>query len=181
MALVIWLRNYMDKYVELAKDTAENYTKNGRIMNLPKDLPDEFYSRRAGVFVTIRKRGQLRGCVGTYLPTKRNIAEEIIYNAVSACSKDSRFPPVSEDELSGLEYEISILSEPKLAADISKLDPKTHGIIVRANDGRSGLLLPDVEGAETTDQQISIACQKAGINPLLDEIKLYYFTTEKHK
>lgn len=171
----------MDKYVELAKDTVENYVKSGKIMNLPEDLPDEFYLRRAGVFVTICKRGQLRGCIGTYLPTKRNIAEEIIYNAVSACSRDSRFPPVSEDELSDLEYEVSILGEPKLVKDIQKLHPKKNGIIVQCDDGRGGLLLPDIEGVETTDQQIFIACQKAGINPLLDKIELYYFTTEKHK
>lgn len=171
----------MDKYVELAKNTVENYIKSGKIINLPEDLPDEFYSRRAGVFVTICKRGQLRGCVGTYLPTKKNIAEEIIYNAISACSRDSRFPPVFDRELPELEYEVSILSEPKLVEDIKKLHPKKNGIIVKCEDGRCGLLLPDIEGVETTDQQISIACQKAGINPLLDKIELYYFTTEKHK
>lgn len=171
----------MDPYISLAKQTIEQFVKNKRIIEVPKDLPEEFFSRKAGVFVTIRKASQLRGCIGTNLPSQKNIAEEIIHNTIAACSKNSRFLPVSKEELPELSYEVSILSKPKLIEDTNKLDPKKNGIIVKCLDGRCGLLLPDIDGIETVDQQIFIASQKGEINPLLDKIQLYYFTVEKHK
>lgn len=170
----------MDEYVKLAKTSAEEYIKKGGMIDVPQDLPDEFYSRRAGVFVTIRKNKELRGCIGTYLPTKKNIAQEVIYNTISACCRDPRFPPVSESELNKLNYEVSILSEPRLVKDINKLDPKKNGIIVKCSDGRCGLLLPDLDGIDSIEQQILIASQKGDINPQIDGVQLYSFTVEKH-
>lgn len=170
----------MDKYVELAKKAVEEYIKNENIILLPADLPSEFYNKTAGIFVTIHNQNELRGCIGTYLPTKQNIGKEIIDNAVSACSKDNRFYLITENELPELEYEVSILSEPQLVKDIKKHNPKKYGIIVKCEDGKAGLLLPDLEGINFTGQQIEIACKKGGINPQINDIQLYCFTVEKH-
>ncbi len=183
----------MNPYINLAKQSVENYIKTGKIIELPKGLPKEFYNRKAGIFVTIKKNDKLRGCIGTFLPTQKNIGEEIISNAISAATKDYRFPLIAQNELSELNYEVSILSEPEQIEEIdcptkfseenfrrAGLNPKKYGVIVKANDGRSGLLLPDLEGVDSVEKQISIACQKAGINYGLDKIILYRFTVEKY-
>lgn len=186
------LKNIMDGFVKIAKLAVENYIKNKEIISAPDDLPKEFYSRQAGVFVTIYKMEEigglprderqriLRGCIGTFLPTKKNITEEIISNAIAACSRDYRFSPITPEELPELSYEVSILSEPELINNIKNHNPKKHGIIVKCADGRCGLLLPDLEGVETTEKQIEISCQKGGINPDDDSFELYEFTVEKH-
>lgn len=171
----------MDQYTELAQKTIEEYINNGKVINIPDDLPKEFYSRRAGVFVSIFKNGELRGCVGTYLPAKENIAKEIIDNAVVACSRDHRFLPIMKSELSELTYEVSVLSSPKLIRNIERHDPKKNGLIVQCADGRCGLLLPDLEGVNTADEQFYISCQKGGIDPIKDNPTLYFFTVDKHK
>ena len=184
----------MNPYINLAKQSIENYIKNGKIIELPKDLPEEFYIRKAGVFVTIKKDNELRGCIGTFLPARKNIGEEIIYNAISAATQDYRFSLIAQNELSELDYEVSILSEPEKVVEGIKnpakfseekfreagLDPKKYGVIVKTNDGKSGLLLPDLEGVDSVEQQISIACQKAGINLAVDKIILYRFTVKKY-
>lgn len=171
----------MDFYISLAQEAVEKFIKNGEIIKIPDNLPAEFLNRRAGVFVTIYNNKELRGCIGTYLPTRKNIAEEIIYNAISAGMEDFRFEPIIAEELPKLQYEVSILSEPEEVKDKSVLDAKKFGVIIRANDDRSGLLLPDLEGVDNADQQIAIACQKGGIDPKFDKYKLFRFTVEKYK
>lgn len=170
----------MDLYVKLARHAVEGYVKYKKIIRAPRSLPEDFFSRPAGVFVTIHKGKKLRGCVGTYFPTRKNIAEEIISNAIAASARDSRFYPVTKEELRDLSYEVSILSVPKTIKDFQKHDPKKHGLIVRSADGRDGLLLPGLDGIDSVDQQISIACQKGGIDPTTDHVKYLSFTVEKH-
>ena len=169
----------MDQYVLLAKKAVENYIKEGKIIEAPNDLPEEFLKRKAGTFVTIEKDGILRGCIGTYLPTKKNIAQEIIYNAIAAATEDYRFEPIQKQELPFLSYVVYILNKPELVEDIKKLDPKKYGIIVKSG-AKSGLLLPDLEEIDTTEQQISIACEKGGINPDKEQIIIYRFTVDKY-
>jgi len=171
----------MDSYVLLAQKAIKAYIKNKTILQAPRDLASEFHKRRAGVFVTIYNKKNLRGCIGTFLPTKENIALEIIDNAISACSRDYRFMPITENELPNLSYEVGILSEPRPVKDLKKHNPKIHGIIISTSDGRRGLLLPDLETIDTTEQQIIIASQKGGINPRIDKIQLDEFTAEKHR
>jgi len=187
----------MNFYILLAKKAVENYIKEGKIIIPANDLPKEFLNRKAGVFVTIEKNGKLRACIGTYLPTRNNIAEEIIYNAISAATEDYRFGPIVKEELPNLSYEVSILSEPKQVKDVKELNPKKFGIIVRSQVFESGsdvifnpapklyqktgLLLPDLEGIDTVEEQISIACQKGGINPKTEKILIYKFTVEKYE
>ena len=173
----------MNEYVKLAKNTIETYVKTGGKIEIPKDLPEEFYNCRKGVFVTIYKINpakKLRGCIGTFLPTKKNITQEIIDNAISAATCDYRFNPISENELDDLVYETSILNSPEQIYSSHDLDVKRFGIIVKSVDGKSGLLLPGIDGVETPEHQISIACQKAGINLEKEKIELYRFTITKY-
>lgn len=170
----------MDKFTTLAKQAIEEYVINKKIFKIPEDLPSEFYSRRAGIFVTLYKEGELRGCIGTYLPTKKNLAEEIVANAIFACSQDNRFCSVEKDELPALNYEVSVLNEPKRLTDFNKHNPKKQGILVACADGRRGLLLPDLIGIDSLGQQIAIACQKGGINIREENIQVFSFTVEKH-
>ncbi len=166
---------------ELAKKSVENFVKQGRIIELPKDLPDEFSNRKSGTFVTIMEDGELRGCIGTYLPTKENIAEEIIHNAIAAATEDYRFGSVQKEELPQLSYTVYILNPPEPIKDIKELNPKKYGIIVKSGLYKCGLLLPDLEGVDTTEQQISICCQKGDINPKKEKITIYRFTVEKYE
>lgn len=119
--------------------------------------------KRSAAFVSIKKHGQLRGCIGTFLPSYKNLAEEIAHNALSAGLRDPRFTPVQERELAELEYSVDLLSQPEPCSR-ADLDVKKYGVIVTAGS-RRGLLLPDLEGVDTVAEQLQIACQKAGISP----------------
>ena len=130
---------------------------------LPDGLPDEMMTRSAGAFVSLHAHGQLRGCIGTTGPTTECVAWEIVQNAVSAGSRDPRFVPVRTDELDSLEYSVDILGEPEAVSSQTELDVKKYGIIVSCGN-RRGLLLPDLEGVDTVEQQIEIARQKGGIS-----------------
>ena len=169
----------MTEYVRLAKDTIENYIKNKEVINIPDYVTDALLKRRAGVFVSIHKKdGSLRGCIGTFLPTQDNVALEIIHNAISAATRDPRFPPIQESELEDLVINVDVLGEPEEVSDLSELDPKKYGIIVEKGF-RRGLLLPDLEGVDDVQTQLLIAKQKAGIMPG-EEVKIYRFTVERY-
>ena len=173
----------MNEYVKLTKNAIENYIKTDEKMKVPNNLPENFYCEQKGIFVTIYEispKKKLRGCIGTFLPTKDCIAQEIIENAISAATCDYRFEPIQKNELSNLKYEVSLLSTPERIDSSHNLDAKRFGVIVKSADGRTGLLLPGIEGVETTEHQISIACQKAGINLENEIIKLYKFTVTKY-
>lgn len=152
-----------DPWVKLARRSLETYVKTGqRLTSLPEDLPAEMTTQQAGAFVSLHKNGQLRGCIGTIAPTCDNLAWEIVQNAVSACSRDPRFSPVHPDELDELEYSVDVLGAPEPVDSPAALDPKTYGVIVSCS-GRRGLLLPDLDGVDSVEAQLSIALQKGGI------------------
>jgi AmmeMemoRadiSam system protein A len=151
----------MHPLVGLAKRAVEEYVRERRVINPPQTLTPEMMEK-AGVFVSIKKHGELRGCIGTFLPTCKNVAEEVIRNAIAAATEDPRFYPVQEEELEELSYSVDLLSPPEKVKDLNDLDPKRYGVIV-ASGGRKGLLLPDLEGVETVEEQIRIAKMKAGI------------------
>ena len=146
-------------------------------MPLPEDLPPEMEGR-AGVFVSLKVNDELRGCIGTFEPTAKNIAAEIRKNALSAALHDPRFSPVTERELDDIIYSVDVLSEPELIDDPTQLDAKTYGVIVESR-GRRGLLLPDLAGVDTVDEQIKIARRKGGI-PEDAPISIWRFTVERH-
>lgn len=153
----------LSKHVELARLTIEKFIKEDQVLAVPKNLPEDL-KQKAGVFVSIHKKnGDLRGCIGTFMPTTNSIAEEIIRNAIEASSRDPRFAPIEEKELSDLDISVDVLSEPEPVKDIKELNAKKYGIIVLSR-GRRGLLLPDLEGVDTPEQQIAICRQKAWIN-----------------
>ncbi len=171
----------MNPFVILAKEAVENFVKNKRIIKPPKNYIKNLGTKKAGVFVSIFKNKELRGCVGTYLPTKENLASEIISNAIEA-AQDPRFPPVEEKELPYLSYEVYILEKPMIIKNLGDLNPKKYGIIVKSlgYPEKSGLLLPDLEGIETKEEQIAIACQKADIDIRKEKIAIYGFGAEKY-
>ena len=151
-----------DPYVKLARASVESWVKYRKKLPVPKDLPEELLSRRAGAFVSLHKNGNLRGCIGTIAATQDTLAEEIISNAISACSRDPRFDPVKEKELKYLEISVDVLGDAEEIASPEELDVKRYGVIVSCGHKR-GLLLPDLDGVDTVEEQIRIARQKGGI------------------
>ncbi len=165
--------------VQLARDTIENYVRHGKIIQPPEKLTPEM-KKRAGTFVSIHKHGMLRGCIGTIEPTQANVAQEVIQNAISAATRDPRFPPITPDELADLDIKVDVLSEPEPVKSLEELDPKRYGVIVKsARDWRKGLLLPDLEGVDTVEYQVEIARRKAGILPG-EPIELYRFEVVRY-
>jgi len=149
-------------YVKLARETLETYVRSGNKLNVPEWVPPEFKTKRAGIFVSLKKGGVLRGCIGTIGPVRVNIAEEIINNAISAGMQDPRFPAVKEQELKELVYSVDVLGAPEKIDSVEELDVKRYGVIVTSGF-RRGLLLPDLEGVDTPKKQVEIALEKAGI------------------
>ena len=166
-----------DDYVRLARHAIETLVTSGKLPERPADLPSEM-AERAGVFVSLKKDGELRGCIGTVEPTTKNIAEEILQNAASAALRDPRFPPVKKEELDALVYSVDVLTEPELVAGADALDVKKYGVIVEYR-ARKGLLLPDLAGVDTVEEQLRIARQKGGI-PDDAPISIWRFTVERH-
>ncbi len=167
-----------DDYVKLARYSLETFVKTHKPAELPKNLPEELINRRAGAFVSLHKDGNLRGCIGTIMATQKTLAEEILQNAISACSRDPRFSPVEADELDDLEYSVDVLGEPERIFSIKDLNVKKYGVIVE-NGGRRGLLLPDLEGVDTVEEQIAIAKRKAGIRAD-EKVTLWRFEVIRH-
>lgn len=167
----------MHPLVQLAKDTIEAYIRNGTIPNSVELTPE--MEKRSGVFVSLKIGGLLRGCIGTFEPTRENVAQEIVANAINSATRDPRFPQVRPDELDGLEYSVDILSEPEPVTDMAELDPKRYGVIVESG-GRRGLLLPDLEGVDTVQKQIEICRAKAGILST-EPVKLYRFEVKRYR
>lgn len=159
-----------------ARTVLESYINNAVVPPLPADMK-KLTENRAGAFVSLKKKGQLRGCIGTIESAYGNLAEEIAANAVSAATRDYRFLPVQKEELGELVYSVDVLGEPE-PCHREDLDPGKYGVIV-SQGHRRGLLLPDLEGVDTVEQQLSIALQKAGISPNEDfhmerfEVKRY--------
>lgn len=152
--------------VRLARQAVEAYVLRGEVLN-PPDLPalPDGLPERAGCFVSIKTReGVLRGCIGTVEPEERSLPQEVIRNAISSATHDPRFPPVSPEELPHLVYTVDVLSAPERVESTDELDPKRYGVIVKSG-ARRGLLLPDIEGVETVEQQVAIAKSKAFIAP----------------
>jgi AmmeMemoRadiSam system protein A len=154
-------------YVQLVRDAVESYLRNRELIEPPADLPAPPVQNWQGLFVSIHtSNGQLRGCMGTLRPMyPGNIGKEIILVAIDAALKDPRFPPVDVSELHDLQYAVYVLHPPEPVHSFDELDPRTYGVIVSTQDGRRGLLLPDLPEVTTVEHQLRIACMKAGIAP----------------
>ena len=167
-----------DPYVRLARLSLETYVRTGKRAEMPDQLPPELLTQRAGAFVSLKKDGLLRGCIGTFAPTESILAKEILRNAVSAGTEDPRFPPVTAAELPKLVYSVDVLTAPEPVSSETELDPKKYGVIV-SRGTRRGLLLPDLEGVDTVEEQIAICRQKAGIG-LREDVELSRFQAVRH-
>ncbi len=167
----------MSPVARLARETVELYVREGKLPTVESVGPE--MQERAGVFVSIHKHGELRGCIGTFEPITENVAQEIIANAVSSAIRDPRFTPITRNELADLDYSVDVLTQPVPVADKSKLDPKKYGVIVESG-WKKGLLLPDLEGVNSVEQQIDICRQKAGIYPG-EKVKLYCFEVKRYR
>ena len=167
-----------DAWVRLAWSSVEEYVRRRRVIGVPDGLPEALTKTRAGAFVSIHRQGRLRGCIGTISPTQPTLAEEIIRNAVSASSRDPRFDPIRPDELPWLEISVDVLGAPEPIDSPAALDVRRYGVIV-SRGGRRGLLLPDLDGVDTAEQQVDIARQKAGIGPE-EKVTLQRFEVVRH-
>lgn len=161
----------------LARAAVEEYIRFGRTMSPPTPIQPDLETR-TGAFVSLKVRGHLRGCIGTIQPTQPNLAEEIIQNAIGAAVRDPRFEPVTSDDLDDLHYSVDVLSDPEAILDFTELDPKRYGVIVESGLKR-GLLLPDLDGVDTVEEQVGIAMRKGGIYPG-EPISLYRFEVKRH-
>jgi MEMO1 family protein len=162
--------------VKLAKQALETYVREKMVLK-PKDLTREM-KEQAGVFVCVKKSGQLRGCIGTFEPCQENVAKETVMNAISTATQDPRFKPIEPGELQDLDYTVDVLTHPEPVDSKEDLDPKKYGVIVESGY-RRGLLLPDLEGVDSVEQQIDICRQKGGIEP--DEpVNLYRFEVKRY-
>lgn len=167
-----------DPYIKLAYSALEKWVRENSRIKPPDDIPEEMLEKKNGVFVSLKKNGELRGCMGTFEPTQENVAREIIKNAISASSRDPRFPPLQNEEIEDLEISVDILSSPQPCSR-DQLDPTKYGVIVKKGR-RKGLLLPDLEGVDTVKEQLSVARRKAGISKGEEE-RILRFEVERHK
>ena len=172
-------RQREDPWVKLARAEVEAWIRERRRIEPPGDLPEEMLSCRAGAFVSLHKDGRLRGCIGTIEPVRRCVAEEIIENAVAAASRDPRFSPVRADELDALEISVDVLAPPEQIRSKDELDVKRYGVIV-SKGWKRGLLLPNLEGVDTVDEQIAIALRKAGLSERETGYALERFEVVRH-
>jgi MEMO1 family protein len=174
--------------VNLARAALEHYVKTNLEIDfsagaphegtapwqLPEDLPES-----AGVFVSLKMDGELRGCMGTTGPTEPTLALEVVRNAIMAGTRDPRFSPVEEEELPYVDYSVDVLGEP-VPCSRTELDPRTYGVIVEKSEHR-GLLLPDLPGVDTVEEQVEIACRKAGLSARDPGLKLYRFRVDRYR
>ena len=177
MAWVIWWR-HLNPLIELAHQAIAVYLEERKIIPPPEKLTPEM-AEAAGVFVSLKKHGELRGCIGTFAPTTENVAQEIIRNAVESATGDPRFTPVTPAELADLQISVDVLTSPVKVASTKDLDAKRFGVIIKRG-ARRGLLLPDLEGVNTPEEQIRICRMKAGIAE--DEpVELFRFEVRRYK
>jgi hypothetical protein len=167
-----------NSYCRLAKAAIKTKLEKNKKLTPPEWLNNDILKQKKGCFVSLLTKddNSLRGCIGTVKPKQNNLAEEIIANSISAAFNDPRFPPLKEEELNNLLIKVDILNQPEPISSIKELDPKKYGLIV-ASQKKQGLLLPDLDGVDTIEEQINIACQKAGITS--EPEKLYRFEVQR--
>jgi MEMO1 family protein len=171
------IRKAESAHVRLARRALETFVLKSRRVD-PQADEGVLCDQRSGCFCTLKKHGQLRGCIGTTGATTRDLAHEIIQNVVSAGVEDPRFEPVQAEELPDIVYSVDVLDPPEAIESPDALDPKTYGVIVERG-ARRGLLLPDLDGVDSVSKQIDIAKQKAGIQPS-EQVKLYRFMVTRY-
>ncbi len=167
----------MHPLAALVKRAIETYIKTGKVIEAPAELSEEM-TWSAGVFVCLKTGGQLRGCIGTIEPAAGCVAEEAIRNAIASATEDPRFFPLGEHELKDIDVSVDVLCPAEKVSSISELDPKRYGVIVKKGP-RRGLLLPDIEGVDSPQEQVRIAKTKAGLDPADPDVELFRFKVQR--
>ena len=168
-----------DEYVKLARRAVEELILKDKKYEITEDIPKELLNRKAGVFVTIKTGRQLRGCVGTLTAEKENIAEEIIQNAMNSAGNDPRYAHIEKDELDRMEITVDVIGEFEEIFTDDMLDVHKYGVCI-TKGRKKGFLLPNQTGLETTEQQVTIAKQSAGLRPR-DKAKMERFEVVRHQ
>ena len=168
-----------NQYVKLARENLEHYFKYKKPINDLSNVDDELKNQKHGVFVSLKKFKNLRGCIGTIQSTTDNVAKEIIRNSIEAVIHDPRFPEVTEDELKDIDISVDVLMDAEISSK-EELDPKKYGVIVTKGYKR-GLLLPNLEGVNTIEDQLHIACDKAGIDYFNDDFHIERFEVIRYE
>lgn len=148
---------------DIVKVTVEEVSHGKKLSKI--DPSTDRLSEPRGAFVTIYKRGMLRGCIGS-LQASKPLYLTVQEMAQSACSHDPRFRPVAADELKYLDYEISVLTPFERVENVEDIIIGLHGLLIRKGS-RSGLLLPQVASERDWDVQTFLreTCRKAGLHP----------------
>jgi AmmeMemoRadiSam system protein B/AmmeMemoRadiSam system protein A len=151
-----------DELMRVAKMSVEIAVKQQKLYELPPGEPESLVQER-GAFVTLKEKGQLRGCIGYVAPIK-SLVETVRDVAAFAALKDTRFPPVTAAELGQLEYEISVLSPLRRVNDVKQIKVGRHGLMVKKGEDE-GLLLPQVPTEQGWDRNTFLeqTCLKAGL------------------
>ncbi|HCW54031.1 MAG TPA: AMMECR1 domain-containing protein [Clostridium sp.] len=165
--------NSNNPYTKLARENLMYYYSHGSKITDLSNIPEELLNKKSGVFVSLKKFGSLRGCIGTILPVTDSIAQEIINNSISAAMNDPRFPAIEEEELYDIDISVDVLTTP-VKAEKEELNPKHYGVIV-SKGYKKGLLLPDLEGIDTVEKQLQIACDKGEIDYFSDNYNIEKF------
>ncbi len=180
-------KQYEDQYIRLAQAAIEKYVREGTRLNwedykkrCDKEFIRQAEEQKSAAFVSIHKNNSLRGCIGTITPACINLANEIIYCAIEACSADPRFYPVTKQELCELTIKVDILMPAEDIGDISRLDEKRYGVIVSKGIKR-GLLLPNLDGVSSVEEQLIIAKRKAGIDENDTNVRIKRFEVIRHE
>ena len=167
------------KMLRAARNAVTDCVQNNDV--IPSIELKEMNYEPMGVFVTLRKKGELRGCIG-YVEGIKPLDEAISEMSEAAATRDPRFPPLSESELQDVEIEISLLSPPEKIDSPDSIEIGKHGLIVKQGI-RKGLLLPQVATENNWDRQTLLehTCLKANLLSnayLSDETEIYVFTAE---
>lgn len=169
---------FQHPYISLAKESIHHYLNHREKLSCPDPLSKDLEAR-SGAFVSIKKLKQLRGCIGTLEPCEPNLAMEIIENALKAALHDPRFSPVTSEELQDLTYSIDVVRPLEKVSSLEELDPEIYGLVVKSN-GKQGVLLPDLEGVSSTEEQIQI-CRTKGKIPNDEPVEMYRFKVDRFR
>lgn len=136
-----------------------------------------FLSESRGVFVSIKNHRGLRGCMGSVVPRKKSILEEVIFQTKQASMNDPRFDPLSQSDLLEITVTVELLSDLERVENSDELNPQIYGVLIQSGENRS-LLLPNLEGIDDVETQLKIASNKGGFT--VNEIEtIHRFTVEK--
>lgn len=169
----------MHKYVKLAFKVIQSQLNGNKKFEEKNYEKDEDFEIRRGCFVTLHnKDDSLRGCIGTIEPYYENLYEEIYHNAISAAFKDPRFPKLKKEELENIKINVDVLGELEKVYNLDELNPKKYGVVLESGLNR-GVLLPNIEGVDTVEKQLTITKMKAGIRS--DDYEIYKFQVNRYE